>query len=254
MKRNLLEINNLYASINNITILKGLNLSINAGEIHAIMGPNGSGKSTLSKVITGHPLYKITEGCIKLNNENITSCEPEERANKGIFLAFQYPVEIPGVSNIDFLRLAYNAKQKNSNQPELDPLSFFDLINQKAKQINISPEFLTRNVNEGFSGGEKKRNEILQMSLLNNQLSILDETDSGLDIDALKNIAMSINNFFDPHKAIVIITHYQRLLNYVIPDFVHIMQNGKIIRTGTAELAKTIEREGYNDLFAEQTN
>lgn len=249
MKKNILEIKNLYATINNTSILNGLNLSINEGEIHAIMGPNGSGKSTLSKVITGHPLYKITQGQILFNKKDITDDEPEERANKGIFLAFQYPVEIPGVHNIDFLRLAYNEKQKHINKPELDPLSFFDLINQKAKEINMNPEFLTRNVNEGFSGGEKKRNEILQMCLLNNQLSILDETDSGLDIDALKSISTSINNFFDSKKAIVLITHYQRLLNYIIPDFVHIMQNGRIIHTGTAELAQKLEREGYSNLL-----
>nr|YP_010728798.1 iron-sulfur cluster formation ABC transporter ATP-binding subunit [Lithothamnion corallioides]WEA77100.1 iron-sulfur cluster formation ABC transporter ATP-binding subunit [Lithothamnion corallioides] len=254
MKKNILEIQNLHASINNVEILKGLNLSVNEGEIHAIMGPNGSGKSTLSKVIAGHPLYSITEGSVKLNQEDITYCEPEERANKGIFLAFQYPVEIPGVNNIDFLRLAYNEKQKKNNQPELDPLSFFDLINQKAKQVNMNPEFLTRNVNEGFSGGEKKRNEILQMALLDNKLSILDETDSGLDIDALKSISTSINNFFSSQKAIVLITHYQRLLNYIIPDFVHIMQNGKIICTGTAELAKQLEKEGYNNLLKMKNN
>nr|YP_010728650.1 iron-sulfur cluster formation ABC transporter ATP-binding subunit [Phymatolithon calcareum]WEA76901.1 iron-sulfur cluster formation ABC transporter ATP-binding subunit [Phymatolithon calcareum] len=248
MRQNILEIHNLHASINNIEILKGLNLSINEGEIHAIMGPNGSGKSTLSKVIAGHPLYNITKGSIQFNQEDITNAEPEERANKGIFLAFQYPVEIPGVNNIDFLRLAYNQKQKANNYPELDPLSFFDLINQKAKQIKMNTEFLTRNVNEGFSGGEKKRNEILQMALLDNQLSILDETDSGLDIDALKNISTSINNFFGPQKAMVLITHYQRLLNYVVPDFVHIMQNGQIIQTGNAELAKKIEDEGYYNL------
>nr|YP_009541573.1 iron-sulfur cluster formation ABC transporter ATP-binding subunit [Synarthrophyton chejuense]AYR05582.1 iron-sulfur cluster formation ABC transporter ATP-binding subunit [Synarthrophyton chejuense] len=248
MKKNILKIKDLYATINNTEILKGVNLEINSGEIHAIMGPNGSGKSTLSKVITGHPLYKITQGCISFNNEDITYCEPEERANKGIFLAFQYPVEIPGVNNIDFLRLAYNEKQKNNSKPELDPLSFFDLINQKAKEINMDPKFLTRNVNEGFSGGEKKRNEILQMCLLNNQISILDETDSGLDIDALQNISDNINNFFDSKKAIILITHYQRLLNYIIPDFVHIMQNGKIICTGNAELAKQIEKEGYKNL------
>ena len=254
MKNNILEIKDLHATINSIDILQGLNLSINEGEIHAIMGPNGSGKSTLSKVITGHPLYNITEGYIKFKQEDITHAEPEKRANKGIFLGFQYPVEIPGVNNIDFLRLAYNTKQKENNKAELDPLSFFDLINQKAKKINMNPEFLTRNVNEGFSGGEKKRNEILQMSLLDNQLSILDETDSGLDIDALKNISTSINNFFDSTKAIVLITHYQRLLNYIVPDFVHIMENGKIICTGSADLAKQIEKEGYSNLITQNTN
>lgn len=249
MKKNILKIHNLYANINNIEILKGVDLSINAGEIHVIMGPNGSGKSTLSKVIAGHPLYSVTKGSITFNEEDITDTEPEERAIKGIFLAFQYPVEIPGVTNIDFLRLAYNEKQKENNNPELDPLSFFNLVNQKTKSINMNPEFLTRNVNEGFSGGEKKKNEILQMTLLDSQLSILDETDSGLDIDALKSISKNINEFFNPQKAIVIITHYQRLLNYIVPDFVHVMQKGKIVCTGTAELAKQLEKQGYHNLI-----
>nr|YP_009589194.1 iron-sulfur cluster formation ABC transporter ATP-binding subunit [Corallina ferreyrae]QBL75710.1 iron-sulfur cluster formation ABC transporter ATP-binding subunit [Corallina ferreyrae] len=248
-KKNILEIQNLHASINNISILKGVNLSVNAGEIHAIMGPNGSGKSTLAKVIAGHPLYKVTEGLVKLLGLDITYADPEARANQGIFLAFQYPVEIPGVNNIDFLRLAYNEKLKKENQQILDPLAFFDLINQKSKEIGMNTEFLTRNVNEGFSGGEKKRNEILQMALLNNALSILDETDSGLDIDALKSISKSINNFLDSNKAIVLITHYQRLLDYIVPDFVHIMKEGKIIHTGNANLAKQLEKKGYHNLL-----
>ena len=248
MAKNILEIKNLHASINNTEIIQGLNLSINAGEIHAIMGPNGSGKSTLAKVIAGHPLYEITQGSILLNGEDITGIKPEERANKGVFLAFQYPVEIPGVNNLDFLRLAYNAKQKYRNKTELDPLSFFNLISERTKDIGISNEFLTRDVNEGFSGGEKKKNEILQMCLLNNEISILDETDSGLDIDALKKIAKSINSFCSSEKAIILITHYQRLLDYTIPNFVHIMQKGKIIRTGDAELAKQLEKKGYSNL------
>ena len=248
MTKNILKIQDLHATINNAQIIQGLNLSVNAGEIHAIMGPNGSGKSTLAKIITGHPLYEITKGSIFFNNEDITCMKPEERANKGIFLAFQYPVEIPGVNNLDFLRLAYNAKQKYNYKPEMDPLSFLELINKKAGDVGISNEFLTRDVNEGFSGGEKKKNEILQMSLLDNELSILDETDSGLDIDALKNIAKNINAFCNSQKAIILITHYQRLLDYIVPDFVHIMQKGRITCTGNAELAKQLEKEGYNNL------
>ena len=246
MKNQILEIQNLHASIDNTPILKGVNLSVNAGEIHAVMGPNGSGKSTLAKVIAGHPLYKITQGFIKLKNKNINLTEPEERAHEGIFLGFQYPVEIPGVSNIDFLRLAYNAKQKYNQKTELDPLAFFTLINKKANDIKMDTKFLSRNVNEGFSGGEKKKNEILQMSLLDNVLSILDETDSGVDIDALKNISKNINNIFNTQKSIILITHYQRLLNYIVPDFVHIMQDGKIVCTGTANLAEKLEKDGYS--------
>lgn len=249
MSHNILKINNLHTSINNIDILKNLNLSINAGEIHAIMGPNGSGKSTLAKVIAGHPAYKIQQGSIKLKGEDITYMEPETRASKGVFLAFQYPVEIPGVNNIDFLRLAYNEKQKKKNQQILDPLSFFNLIHQKTQNININTDFLNRNVNEGFSGGEKKKNEILQMMLLNNQLSILDETDSGLDVDALKNIAKNIKNFIDSKKSIILITHYQKLLDYIVPDFIHIMQKGQIVLTGNSKIAQQIEEHGYDQLL-----
>ena len=249
MRNEILNINNLYVRVNDKEIIQGLNLSIKAGEIHAIMGPNGSGKSTLAKVIAGHPLYSITEGSIYLKGQDITYLDPEERAHAGIFLAFQYPVEIPGVNNLDFLRLAYNEKNKKNNEVELDPLSFFNLINQKVKEIDMNNEFLSRNVNEGFSGGEKKKNEILQMSLLNNDISILDETDSGLDIDALKSIAESINQFCNPNKSIILITHYQRLLDYIIPDFVHIMKNGRIIHTGNANLAKQLEKDGYNYLM-----
>ena len=246
----MLNITNLYAGINDITILKDFNININAGEIHAIMGPNGSGKSTLAKVIAGHPLYTVEKGTIQLENVDITYLEPEERAAKGLFLAFQYPIEIPGVNNIDFLRLAYNEKQKKNNKDIIDPLAFYNLVSQKAKDIDMNPEFLTRNVNEGFSGGEKKRNEILQMALLNNKLAILDETDSGLDIDALKSIAKSINTFFTPDKSLLIITHYQRLLDYIIPDFVHIMQNGQIVSTGNANLAKQLEQKGYKNILS----
>jgi len=249
MTQNILDIKNLSVSINNKEIIKELNLSIKAGEIHAIMGPNGSGKSTLAKVIAGHPLYNITEGSIFLKQQNITNFNPEDRAHAGLFLGFQYPVEIPGVNNLDFLRLAYNQKQKTKKKDELDPLSFFNLVNKKVQDINMNNEFLSRNVNEGFSGGEKKKNEILQMCLLDNELSILDETDSGLDIDALKSIADSINQFSNLNKSIILITHYQRLLDYIVPDFVHIMQNGKIIHTGNADLAKQLEKEGYKKLL-----
>ena len=249
MLNSILKIDNLCVNINEKKIIQGIDLIIQPGEIHAIMGPNGSGKSTLAKVIAGHPSYKITGGSIYLHSKDITYSSPEERAHAGVFLAFQYPVEIPGVNNLDFLRLAYNEKQKQKKQDELDPLSFFNLVDKKAKDIDMSNEFLTRNVNEGFSGGEKKRNEILQMSLLNNDLSILDEIDSGLDIDALKNIAKSINHFHNTSKAIILITHYQRLLDYIVPDFVHIMDKGKIQCTGNADLAKQLEQYGYNNLI-----
>ena len=240
-----LEIKNLKASINTNEILKSLNLKIYKGEIHAIMGPNGSGKSTFSKILAGHPAYEVLSGEILFNGNNILNLEPEERSHLGIFLAFQYPIEIPGVSNEDFLRLAYNSKQKFKNQPEVDPLEFLAIINEKLGLVDMSPVFLSRNVNEGFSGGEKKRNEILQMILLDSELSILDETDSGLDIDALKIISKGINTFMGKNKAIILITHYQRLLDYVKPDYVHVMQNGKIIKTGSSELAKELELKGY---------
>jgi len=245
----ILEVKNLRAYINTNEILKNLNLTINRGEIHAIMGPNGSGKSTLSKIIAGHPAYQVISGEILFKGKSILDLEPEKRSHLGIFLAFQYPIEIPGVSNEDFLRLAYNSKQKFYNKPEVDPIEFFMLISQKLKLVNMSSSFLSRNVNEGFSGGEKKRNEILQMILLESELSILDEMDSGLDIDALKIISTGINNFMDSNKAIILITHYQRLLDYIEPDYVHVMHNGKIIKTGTADLAKELEIKGYEWLF-----
>mgnify|MGYP003331613041 CR=1 FL=1 len=241
----ILEIKNLKACINENEILKDLNLKIHKGEIHAIMGPNGSGKSTFSKVLAGHPAYNILSGDILFKGSSILNLDPEERSHMGIFLAFQYPIEIPGVSNEDFLRLAYNSKQKFLNKDEVDPISFFTIINEKLKLVDMSPVFLSRNVNEGFSGGEKKRNEILQMILLDSELSILDETDSGLDIDALKVISKGINTFMNQNKAIILITHYQRLLDYVQPNYVHVMQNGKIIKTGTADLAKELESKGY---------
>ena len=241
----LLEIKDLQVSINENEILKSLNLTVNKGEIHAIMGPNGSGKSTFSKVLAGHPAYSVLGGDIIFKGSSVLDLEPEERSHLGIFLAFQYPIEIPGVSNEDFLRLAYNSKQKFYNKPEVDPLEFLSIITEKLELVNMSSLFLSRNVNEGFSGGEKKRNEILQMILLDSELSILDETDSGLDIDALKIISNGINNFMSPDKSIILITHYQRLLDYINPTFVHVMQNGKIIKTGSADLAKELEDKGY---------
>jgi len=244
-KTPILEVKNLQVSINTNEILKNLNLTINKGEIHAIMGPNGSGKSTFSKILTGHPSYKILNGDIVYKGNSIINLETEQRALLGIFLAFQYPIEIPGVSNEDFLRLSYNAKQKFNNKPEVDPLEFLSIINEKLELVEMSPVFLSRNVNEGFSGGEKKRNEILQMILLDAELCILDETDSGLDIDALRIISKAINAFMNKEKSIILITHYQRLLDYVKPNFVHVMQNGKIIKTGSFELAKELELKGY---------
>jgi Fe-S cluster assembly ATP-binding protein len=241
----ILEIKNLKASINNIEILKGLNLTINEGEIHAIMGPNGSGKSTFSKVIAGHPAYQVLSGEILYKGQNIINFEPDQRSHLGIFLAFQYPIEIPGVSNEDFLRLAYNSRLKSNNEVEIDPIEFLSLITEKLKIVDMSSTFLSRNVNEGFSGGEKKRNEILQMALLNPDLAILDETDSGLDIDALKVISKGINTYMNQNKAIILITHYQRLLDYVKPDYIHVMQEGKIIKTGNSQLAKELEKKGY---------
>lgn len=241
----MLEIKNLHVSINNNQVLKNLNLTINKGEIHAIMGPNGSGKSTFSKVLAGHPNYTIQNGEINFKGSSILELEPEERSHLGIFLAFQYPIEIPGVTNEDFLRLAYNAKQEFYNRPIVDPIEFLTIIHEKLELINMAPIFLNRNVNEGFSGGEKKRNEILQMILLDSELAILDETDSGLDIDALKTISLGINNFMNSSKSILLITHYQRLLDYIKPTYVHVMQDGKIIKTGSANLAKELEKKGY---------
>jgi Fe-S cluster assembly ATP-binding protein len=241
----ILEIKNLKVAINEKEILKSLNLKVNKGEIHAIMGPNGSGKSTFSKVLGGHPAYTVLGGEALFNGTDILPLEPEERSHLGLFLAFQYPIEIPGVSNEDFLRLAYNAQRSFRNEPELDPLEFLSVIQNKLEIVKMSSAFLSRNVNEGFSGGEKKRNEILQMVLLDSQLSILDETDSGLDIDALKIVSEGINTFMKNDKAIILITHYQRLLDYIKPDFVHVMQEGRIIKTGTANLAKELEIKGY---------
>ena len=244
-KNLLLEIKNLKVSIEDNIILDKLNLKVQRGEIHAIMGPNGSGKSTFSKVVAGHPAYSIISGDILFKGNSIIDLSPEERSHIGIFLAFQYPIEIPGVSNEDFLRLSYNAKQRFFNQPEVDPIEFLGIVIKKMELVKMSPQFLNRNVNEGFSGGEKKRNEILQMIVLDSDICILDETDSGLDIDALKIISNGINNFMTKDKGIILITHYQRLLDYINPTYVHVMQNGRIIKTGSSELAKELEDKGY---------
>lgn len=242
----ILEIRDLKASINENSVIKGLNLKVNAGEIHAIMGKNGSGKSTFAKIVAGHSSYRVISGNILFNGESILEIEPEERSQKGIFLGFQYPIEIPGVSNADFLRLSCNARRKYQGLDELDPLEFFEFITEKLEFINMDPSFLNRSVNEGFSGGEKKRNEILQMAVLDTKLAILDETDSGLDIDALKIVSKGINTLANESNAIILITHYQRLLDYIEPTFIHVMQDGKIIKTGDKTLAKELETKGYD--------
>ena len=243
-----LEIKNLHATIGDTSILKGINLTIKEGEVHAIMGKNGSGKSTLAKIIAGHKAYSITSGDIIFNGKSILELTPEDRARKGIFLGFQYPIEIPGVSNADFLRLSYNARMKEQKKPEMEPLEFFEYINTKLEIVEMNPSFLSRNVNEGFSGGEKKRNEILQMAILDTKLAILDETDSGLDIDALKIVSNGVNRLATKSNAIVLITHYQRLLDYIKPNFVHVMENGQIIQTGSESLAKELEINGYEGI------
>ncbi len=242
----MLYIHDLNVKIGEKEILKGLNLEIQAGEIHAIMGPNGSGKSTLAAVLAGKPEYTITEGSIVFQGQDILPLSPEERAAAGLFLAFQYPVEIPGVSNTNFLKTALNAIRKQHNLPPLDALSFLNLLKEKAELVGMSSELLHRALNEGFSGGEKKRNEILQMAVLSPSLSILDETDSGLDIDALKIVANGVNQVKSPKKAILLITHYQRLLDFIIPDFVHVLYKGSIVKSGSKQLAKELEQQGYD--------
>lgn len=244
--QSILEIKDLRAKIGDTQILNGINLKINPGEIHAIMGKNGSGKSTLAKVVAGHTAYSVIGGDILFEGISVLDMPPEERARKGIFLGFQYPVEIPGVSNADFLRLAYNARRKEQHKEEMEPLEFFEYINKKLSVVEMDSSFLNRNVNEGFSGGEKKRNEILQMAILDTKISILDETDSGLDIDALKIVANGVNQLATTSNSILLITHYQRLLDYIRPDFVHVMENGKIIKTGDSSLAKELELNGYD--------
>jgi Fe-S cluster assembly ATP-binding protein len=242
----LLEVKDLQASIDGNQILKGINLTVNKGEVHAIMGPNGSGKSTLAKVLAGHPAYEVTGGEVIYDGKNLLEMSPDVRAREGVFMAFQYPVEVPGVSNSQFLRLAYNEKQKHLGEEELDPLEFKDLLKEKAALVEMDASFMTRSVNEGFSGGEKKRNEILQMAVLDPKLSVLDETDSGLDIDALRVVAEGVNKLHDPEKAVIVVTHYQRLLNYIVPDFVHVLSGGRIVKEGGKELALELEEKGYD--------
>lgn len=250
--KTLLEIRGLRATVNSIEILKGIDLTIRSGEVHAIMGTNGSGKSTLAKVLAGHNAYTVTGGSVVFEGNNLLDLEPEERARAGVFLAFQYPIEIPGVSNSHFLRLAYNTVQAQRGKDELDPLEFEDFVREKMKLLDMNPDFLDRGVNEGFSGGEKKRNEILQMALLEPRLAILDETDSGLDIDALRIVTAGVNKLATRDNAIILVTHYQRMLNYIVPDYVHVMQGGRIIKTGGKELALDLETRGYDWVGAEQ--
>jgi Fe-S cluster assembly ATP-binding protein len=242
----IISIKDLTAEVDGTQILNGLTLEIKAGEIHAIMGPNGSGKSTLSKVLAGHPAYRVTGGSVVFQGQNLFDLGPEERARAGVFLAFQYPLEIPGVSNLDFLRVAYNSRQKHMGKEELDAFDFDELVQQRLDVVKMDPAFLSRSVNEGFSGGEKKRNEILQMAMLEPTLGILDETDSGLDIDALKIVANGVNQLANADNGLLVITHYQRLLDYIVPDFVHVMAKGKIVTSGGKELALELEAKGYD--------
>ena len=241
----LLEIRDLHASVGDKEILKGISLTVNAGEVHAIMGPNGSGKSTLAQVLAGHPAYRVTGGQVLFQGQDLLDMEPEERAQAGVFLAFQYPVEIPGVTNAYFLRTAYNEIRKARGQEELDPMDFLDLLEEKLKVVEWGPEIMQRAVNAGFSGGEKKRNEILQMAVLEPTLAILDETDSGLDIDALRIVANGVTALKRPDTATIVVTHYQRLLNHIVPDFVHVLADGQIVKSGGKELAHELEAKGY---------
>src|SRR5688500_948067 len=241
----MLDIRDLRASASDVEILKGITLSVKAGEVHAIMGPNGSGKSTLAQVLAGHPAYEVTGGSATYMGQDLLDMEPEARAQAGVFLAFQYPVEIPGVSNAYFLRAAYNEIRKANGKEELDPMDFLDVLEEKLKIVEWGPEIMSRAVNSGFSGGEKKRNEILQMAVLEPKLAILDETDSGLDIDALRIVASGVNKLRHPERATIVVTHYQRLLNYIVPDHVHVLSGGRIVRSGGRELALELEARGY---------
>ncbi len=245
----MLKITNLHASAGEKEILKGISLTINAGEVHAIMGPNGSGKSTLAQVIAGHPGYEVTAGSIEYQGQDLLELEAEERAQAGVFLAFQYPIEIPGVTNAYFLRAAFNEIRKAHGEPELDPIEFLDVMEEKLKVVEMDASMMQRSVNAGFSGGEKKRNEILQMAVLAPKLAVLDETDSGLDIDALRIVAEGVNKLKRPDNATIVVTHYQRLLNYIVPDHVHVLAGGRIIKSGGKELALELEAKGYDWLL-----
>ena len=241
----MLEIKNLHASAGPTPILRGLDLTVRKGEVHAIMGPNGSGKSTLAHVLSGRPGYVVTEGEVRYRGRDLLALAPEERAREGVFLAFQYPVEIAGVSNVYFLKAALNAIRKHRGEPELDAVEFLSLVKEKAKVVEIDEDLVRRAVNEGFSGGEKKRNEIFQMAVLEPSLAVLDETDSGLDIDALRVVASGVNRLRGPERAMIVVTHYQRLLNYIVPDFVHVLVDGRIVRSGGKDMALELEEKGY---------
>lgn len=241
----LLEIHDLHARVGDREILRGINLSVNVGEVHAIMGPNGSGKSTLAQVLAGRETYEVTAGTVTFNGQDLLELEPDERAREGIFLAFQYPVEIPGVSTSEFLKAALNAARKHRGLEPLDAMDFLALARQKLRLLEMDPSFLKRSINEGFSGGEKKRNEVFQMAVLDPKLAVMDETDSGLDIDALKIVSNGVNALRGPQRAVVMVTHYQRLLNYIVPDFVHVLRDGRIIKSGDKSLALELEKRGY---------
>ena len=247
----MLDIQNLTATVGGQQILNGISLTVNAGEVHAIMGPNGSGKSTLAQVLAGHPAYEVTGGTITYEGDDLTAMDPEVRAQKGVFLAFQYPIEIPGVTNAYFLRAAFNEMRKARGQEEVDPMDFLDLMSDRLKLVEMDEAMLQRSVNHGFSGGEKKRNEILQMAVLDPKLAILDETDSGLDIDALRIVAQGVNSLRKPTNATIVVTHYQRLLNHIVPDFVHVLAAGRIVKSGGKELALELEARGYDWLLEE---
>ena len=242
----MLNIKDLYTAVENKKILEGLSLNVKAGEVHAIMGPNGSGKSTLANILAGKDGYQVTKGSVLYEDKNLLELSPEERARKGVFLAFQYPVEIPGVNNIYLLKAALNAIRKHKGEPELDAMEFMSLVKEKMKLVQMNEDLLTRSVNEGFSGGEKKRNEVFQMAILEPKLAILDETDSGLDIDALRIVAEGVNSLRNEERAFILVTHYQRLLNYIKPDYVHVLGKGKIIKSGGPELALELEEKGYD--------